>query len=165
MVEYKSQDGQPTGKKRKFISIGIFMFFSILLIKGNCILYIIIYLLILNGTFLLTYTRRKSTDEMAAVKNQMLYQKYCRASANNKCLYPFKLTVRRALLNFYDLFSDWCEAMALFPPTSLWINAVWGFFIPGKGFFYKTLWSLEWFSNWCWLEDALGQSNRRFYKY
>ena len=28
-------------------------------------------------------------EDMAAVKNQMLYQKHCRASANNKCLYPF----------------------------------------------------------------------------
>ena len=37
--------------------------------------------------FLLTVKRRKSVDEMAAVKNQMLYQKYCRASANNKCMY------------------------------------------------------------------------------
>ena len=38
---------------------------------------------------LLTYKRRKSMEDMAAVKNQMLYQKHCRASANNKRSYPF----------------------------------------------------------------------------
>ena len=76
-----------------------------------------------NG-FLLTANRRKSVDEMAAVKNQMLYQKYCRVSANNKCQYfeNFKITalrrlsqptsdlsrspVRKALIVHHIMFSD-----------------------------------------------------------
>ena len=35
------------------------------------------------------------------------------------------------------MFSDWCETMALFSPTSLWINPVWRFFISGKGWIHN----------------------------